>query len=125
MTLAVFLGAMAVYLAVGARFARRCYVEGHRRWFDEKIRERRKLLAKRRKTEEPQETLALVRKQWEQAPKGQGEVLGFALFVALVWPVAALILRLVRDPVPTGEEATLVNAALEAEVERLRRQVEG
>lgn len=119
------LGVFMAYLATGARFGRRFYVEARRRWFDDKIRERRKLLERKGRTEDPEDTLALLRKQWEEGRKGQGEALGLAMFMVISWPIAVPVFRLARDPEPQGEEARLVNASLEAEVERLRRQVEG
>lgn len=119
------LGTLVAYLGVGAKYGREFYIEGHRKWFDEKIRERYKWLAKTRRSETAEDTLAVLRKRWEKDKNGQGEVLVLALFVVLSWPIAVPVFRLARDPRPEGEEAKLVNAALEAEVERLRRQVEG
>lgn len=114
---------MGVYGYLGARFARQTYTKIHHQWFDEKIAERRASMS-RKKPESPEETLRVLRKRWANGPGAQGEAIGLAIAMFIVWPAFKPLFSLSEDPEPSSEEQKLIIATQEAEIERLRRQHE-
>lgn len=113
-----------VWTTIGARQARKLYVLLHHDWWDTKVVERKQMLVKKGKREDPDETLRVLRKEWETVKDAQGLALGMSLLMFLMWPVLAPIFALIKDPVPSNEEQKLVNEGLEAEIRRLQRRVD-
>lgn len=123
MEIAFVLVGFAVYFAVGARQARKMYTRLHHAWWDKKIVEHRQWLKKSGKKQDPEETMRVLRKKWESANDGQAEAVLLAVLTFLAFPVLSPIFALARDPAPSNEEQKLINEGLEAEIDRLNRQL--